>query len=53
MPLIKKSDFINILLHILDKKLDDNLPDEDFEYQMLEKAKKIIYDYIKHVEGVY
>lgn len=40
--IVKKADFILKFILILKKKLEENLPEEDFEYDMIEQAYQVI-----------
>jgi len=52
--LVKKEAFIKKCLSIFEKELILNLPDEAFEFEMIDKAYRIIYKKIKHIKnGIY
>jgi len=52
MAVIKKKHFIPQCLEILRKELEEKLPDECFEFEMIEKADSIIYEKIRHLRMV-
>jgi hypothetical protein len=46
---IKRRAFIAQFLEIIRKDLQDELPEEDFETGMLEKAWEIVADKVRHI----
>ena len=46
---IKRNPFIGAFLQILHKDLERELPEEDFETSMLEKAWEIVADKVRHI----
>jgi len=49
--LVKKESFIKKCLSIFEKELRLELPDEAFEFEMINHAYRIIYKKIKHVRN--
>ena len=49
MPIVKKGEFIEQFIRILDKALREGLPTEDFEFEMIRKAWEIIVDKARHI----
>jgi len=52
MALVKKEEFIEKFLTILKRDLENDLPNEDFEYEMLVKAWGIVYKKINHIKNI-
>ena len=52
MALAKKKEFIEKFLIVLKRELENSLPDEDFEYEMLAKAWGIVYKKVKHIKSI-
>jgi len=52
MALVRKKEFIEKFLVVLKKELEENLPDEDFEYEMVAKAWGVVYKKVKHIKSV-
>ncbi len=50
MALVKKKEFIERFFIILRRELENNLPEEDFEREMIEKAYELIEKKIRHIK---
>jgi len=48
--IVKKKPFIKKCLSIFERELLLGLPDEAFEFEMIDQANKIIYNKIKHIK---
>ena len=46
---IKRRPFIGAFLQVIQKDLERELPEEDFETSMLEKAWAIVADKVRHI----
>jgi hypothetical protein len=49
--IIKKNVFINQFLKILKRDLEEKLPEQDYESEMIRKGWEIIYKKIKHIKS--
>ena len=49
MPIVKKGEFIEQTIKILRQILDEELPTEDFEFEMIRRAWEIIVDKMQHI----
>ncbi len=47
--IVKKHPFIGQFLEIIHKDLERELPDEDFETSMLEKAWEVVAEKVRHI----
>ena len=50
MALVKKKNFIPKCLKVFEKELMRELPDEAFEFEMINTAYRIVYRMIKHIK---
>ena len=50
--IVKKEQVITVYTKMIRKFLEQNLPDEDFEFAMIDKARKIIVEKAGHIKEV-
>ena len=50
--IVKKEAVVKVYTKMIKKFLEQYLPDEDFEYAMIDKAQKIIVEKAGHIKEV-
>ena len=51
MTLIKRKEFIENFKTMIGHKLENSLPEEDFEFEMINQTLKIIEEELSHIKS--